>query len=58
MDIPRMIHPDKIQQDLRVQGWRLIDDSNHCPACARNADTESAPVRDAMLAQPNPPPED
>lgn len=56
MDIPRMVHPSKIQQDLRVEGWRLIDDSNHCPACAQNAST--MPTRDPMLAQPNPPPED
>lgn len=57
MDIPRMIHPSKIQQNLRVQGWRLIDDSNHCPACARSATTTTS-AQDPMLAQPNPPPED
>lgn len=56
MDIPRMVHPSKIQQDLHVQGWRLIDDSNHCPTCARNTGTAS--TQDPMLAQPNPPPMD
>jgi hypothetical protein len=41
MDIPRMVHPNKIQHELRMQGWRLIEDSNHCPACAKGAGKQS-----------------
>jgi hypothetical protein len=34
-DIPTSFSETKAQTALHDQGWRLIDDENRCPTCAK-----------------------